>query len=501
MEIVAQTTAPLRRHLGLIVGFALYGTWMLLTFATNLYFTENESVIDACWFSVVFFAGATATLLLALLRGRRRLFNKPLSPPIEYGIVIFLAVSSTLCTIMRGSEMELFFVGAALAGTSFGAFQVVLASAVRTWDIKESMASVAWTLTLSSILLFFVCWVVDPNRVAIVAMCLLIASLPCTQKGLDRTEGARNPSNHSKLPASAPVRADSPTRRATFVNTVFSLFAGFFMSYVAVMMPRSLHFAGILVAETLPGISFAVLSALAIIPATLLVTTAVLYTRRPPFVGFTLLVMVLFAGVCLTTPSLSSFGMLHAGAVSPLAALLALIAWGLARPPQTWQPEAKPSSAVTPFDVLVLGGAALAAVFALWFIAVDEYSNKALASIIGLIPVALAIATMLLLLARRADIAQRLIPSLQFKEQLDTSILSNRCRIIGDAYGLTKREREILELYCAGRDVPYIESMLNLAKSTVKTHTTHIYQKTGVGSKQELLSLVHQEGDALNNMQ
>ncbi len=57
-------------------------------------------------------------------------------------------------------------------------------------------------------------------------------------------------------------------------------------------------------------------------------------------------------------------------------------------------------------------------------------------------------------------------------------------------YGLTARETEVLALIAAGRDVPYIERELVLAKSTVKTHVKHIYAKCGVSSKQDLLDML-----------
>lgn len=57
-------------------------------------------------------------------------------------------------------------------------------------------------------------------------------------------------------------------------------------------------------------------------------------------------------------------------------------------------------------------------------------------------------------------------------------------------HGLTARETEVLSFIVAGRDVPYIERELVLAKSTVKTHVKHIYAKCGVSSKQDLIDLV-----------
>lgn len=73
------------------------------------------------------------------------------------------------------------------------------------------------------------------------------------------------------------------------------------------------------------------------------------------------------------------------------------------------------------------------------------------------------------------------------------SISSRRNALIAQfakTHGLTARETEVLSFIVAGRDVPYIERELVLAKSTVKTHVKHIYAKCGVSSKQDLIDLV-----------
>ena len=66
----------------------------------------------------------------------------------------------------------------------------------------------------------------------------------------------------------------------------------------------------------------------------------------------------------------------------------------------------------------------------------------------------------------------------------------------GSAYQLSPREVEIAAFLVQGRSVPYISDELFLAKSTVETHVKHIYKKTGVHSRQELINLVteRQEG-------
>lgn len=68
--------------------------------------------------------------------------------------------------------------------------------------------------------------------------------------------------------------------------------------------------------------------------------------------------------------------------------------------------------------------------------------------------------------------------------------LKERCDHFAASFGLTARENDVLQLIAAGRDVPYIERELVLAKSTVKTHIKHIYEKCGVSSRQDLLDLI-----------
>lgn len=65
---------------------------------------------------------------------------------------------------------------------------------------------------------------------------------------------------------------------------------------------------------------------------------------------------------------------------------------------------------------------------------------------------------------------------------------------IARQYNLTPREQEVLELWGTGHSSPYIERQLSITKNTVKTHTAHIYAKTGTSSKEELVQLVNPAG-------
>lgn len=71
-----------------------------------------------------------------------------------------------------------------------------------------------------------------------------------------------------------------------------------------------------------------------------------------------------------------------------------------------------------------------------------------------------------------------------------------RIEALSSRFGLTPRESEVLELWGSGHSSPYIEKQLSITKNTVKTHTTHIYEKTGAASKEELLQLIDSMGEA-----
>lgn len=62
--------------------------------------------------------------------------------------------------------------------------------------------------------------------------------------------------------------------------------------------------------------------------------------------------------------------------------------------------------------------------------------------------------------------------------------------VFARAVGLTARETEILSLLVRGRTLPYIANELFVTTGTVKTHVRHIYEKSLVNNRQELLDKV-----------
>ncbi|NTU88297.1 MAG: helix-turn-helix transcriptional regulator [Actinobacteria bacterium] len=74
---------------------------------------------------------------------------------------------------------------------------------------------------------------------------------------------------------------------------------------------------------------------------------------------------------------------------------------------------------------------------------------------------------------------------------LGLSDLARASKILTKRFSLTAREEEIIEMLLQGRSGPYISENFYLSKSTVKTHIRHIYDKTGVSSRQQLIDLAH----------
>lgn len=68
--------------------------------------------------------------------------------------------------------------------------------------------------------------------------------------------------------------------------------------------------------------------------------------------------------------------------------------------------------------------------------------------------------------------------------------LLKRCQIIGEHYGLSKREVDVFHLLASGRNAARVQEELMISAGTVNTHTRHIYQKLDIHTHQELIDLM-----------
>lgn len=73
-----------------------------------------------------------------------------------------------------------------------------------------------------------------------------------------------------------------------------------------------------------------------------------------------------------------------------------------------------------------------------------------------------------------------------------TVSLDERCASVAEAFGLTKRESEVLSLLARGRSIPYIAKELVIANGTVKHHVSNLYRKIGVYDRQSLHDVIEQ---------
>lgn len=65
---------------------------------------------------------------------------------------------------------------------------------------------------------------------------------------------------------------------------------------------------------------------------------------------------------------------------------------------------------------------------------------------------------------------------------------------VAERFELTPREREILGYLARGRSAKFIAETLVISENTAWAHIKRVYAKTGVHSKQELMSVVEQQG-------
>ena len=74
-----------------------------------------------------------------------------------------------------------------------------------------------------------------------------------------------------------------------------------------------------------------------------------------------------------------------------------------------------------------------------------------------------------------------------------SSSLAQTVKSVSARFGLTARERDVLELLAEGYSRPFISEKLSLSLSTVKTHVNHMYAKMGINKRDELLRIIGEE--------
>ena len=70
-----------------------------------------------------------------------------------------------------------------------------------------------------------------------------------------------------------------------------------------------------------------------------------------------------------------------------------------------------------------------------------------------------------------------------------------RIEMVAWSYGLSERERDLIEPLVQGLTAQQIANRLTVSRNTVKSHTAHIYAKLGIHTRAELVALVTGSGD------
>ena len=205
---------------------------------------------------------------------------------------------------------------------------------------------------------------------------------------------------------------------------------------------------------------------------------------------YALIALVLIAVACATIP-------LYSPVMPPIMALVPLAVVGTVlglqlRYIELLHTETGAEALRKGLDTVIACGFAYVVATILAFAHIRFYagaSDPRQIFIFGLL-IALVIADVYLCIMLHRALRWTFFPAGFFKAPLDDSSLRGRCRSAAEAYKLTPRETEILELLAEGRGGPYIQDQLSISRNTFKTHVQHIYQKTGVASKEELLDLL-----------
>ena len=75
---------------------------------------------------------------------------------------------------------------------------------------------------------------------------------------------------------------------------------------------------------------------------------------------------------------------------------------------------------------------------------------------------------------------------------LTVNATSKQCRAMQEAFGLSTRETEVMELIARGNSMASIAERLVISENTVRTHAKHIYTKLDIHRRQELLDMLHE---------
>ena len=94
-----------------------------------------------------------------------------------------------------------------------------------------------------------------------------------------------------------------------------------------------------------------------------------------------------------------------------------------------------------------------------------------------------------------ADALPSVLPAQASRAEAGATPAQTPAQRISERFGLSVREAQVLAYLLQGRSRPYVRDELHISISTVDTHIRHIYEKTGVANRQELIDLAEAGSD------
>lgn len=381
--------------------------------------------------------------------------------------IIFIAIQS----FISFNSVILTIAAAAAIGIGIALFMVSLECLIMFLHMQEAIlgmaiatiGSAAFCLFLSAMQTWLIYLIMVSVPIVIACMYRLSPTLEIINNDI---EGAEIPSHSSKI--------NFEILPLNLLAAAVGLSLGLVRSMIFVAIDDSAHYIFFIISLVIAG-------------ALLLITTAVFTSKR------SLLYLYIGVSVIVTSLLLFSFSFrniaivesLHSTGFYYFNALFWILCASFAR--RCTSPVKALASSFALYQIFQMGGG----VFGSLIMANDQLNSIIEISNVFTIVIYLFLLASIFVLIKNAYNSNN-----HFVNTTPTTkTIEQCCKEIITSKNLTKREEEVLLLIINGRDRGFIAETLNISKETVKTHTSHIYAKLGIHTKQDLLTLIQESLD------
>jgi DNA-binding CsgD family transcriptional regulator/MFS family permease len=457
--------------------------WVFFIRFSDLLFVGSTDTTPSWIFTLCTLIALFLFLLLKI--GRRQINDERLIP---YSICaalcsVFVTVIPMLPQIAQPADSSLTFVlsrdflagmAGLFAGLSFGAASAIALTLLKRHTVVSVIKMVAAAFTVATAIVYLInLWLPSTLTYLVAVLPLLSLALITTAK------------HYRILKSETQVVLLKTAKKSPRFLPALLFSSSFLAVYMIAMFPKTTQLAPSFYTNVINGMSVYSILMLALCSLLFLLGALLLSKhRRYAFVAV-LVILGLFAAIFYSLPSMSTSAIPFV-LITPFAIMLTLVALALL------VFVAADSMTILRSGFMAVGiGAILAGCFGSVFMGPLYGKTDFQDRLFDLIPAVLLIALVTLLLLLRNECLMLFFPEVEYPNDLDTSTMKNRCTMVTQTYGLTARESEVLELLSVGRNEPFVANALMVSKATIKTHIAHIYQKTGVSNRQELIDLLY----------